>query len=105
MAFAQLVQPDSRFQLGLDELLPILDSNKAAVSDFTDPIRVIDLFYPIASLADFSLIYSVFALRASSCHGQPLQVATFGFGRLLREREKVIGIGNGGGVTVSPDAA
>ena len=30
MAFAQLVQPNSRFQLALDALLPILDSNKPA---------------------------------------------------------------------------
>ena len=66
MAFAQLVQPDSCFQLALDELLPIFDSNKAAVSDFTDPIRVIDLFYPIASPADFSLIYPIFGTILSS---------------------------------------
>src|ERR1700678_2924187 len=30
MAFAQLVQPNSQFQLALDALLPILDSNKPA---------------------------------------------------------------------------
>ena len=80
MAFAQLVQPNSRFQLALDALLPILDSNKPAEvgNQFADPIREVNHFYPTASPADFSLIYPVFTLCASSCHGQPLQVGTFG---------------------------
>ena len=82
MAFAQLVQPNSRFQLALDALLPILDSNKPAevgIEFFgTQSDRLTERFYPIASPADFSLIYPVFTLRASSCHGQPLQVGTFG---------------------------
>jgi hypothetical protein len=106
MAFAQLVQPNLRFQLALDVLLPILDSNKPAevrirscqciqtVDDFSD-------FSLIASPADFSLIYSVFTLCASSCHGwQPLQVGgTLG---CLKDGKKAIrSIANEGGV--SPD--
>ena len=33
-AFAQLVQPTARFQLALDALLPILDSQRSEVSEF-----------------------------------------------------------------------
>lgn len=82
MAFAQLVQPNSRFQLALDALLPILDSNKPAEvgirscgTQNRERLMTISL---IASPADFSLIYSLFTLCASSCHGQPLQVGTLG---------------------------
>ena len=32
-AFAQLVQPTARFQLALDALLPILDSQRSEVSE------------------------------------------------------------------------
>ena len=81
MAFAQLVQPNSRFQLALDALLPILDSNNSAEVGIwfcEHTIRQVNYLYPIASPADFSLIYPVFTLCASPCHGQPLQVGTFG---------------------------
>ena len=81
MAFAQLVQPNSRFQLALDALLPILDSNNPAEVGYRiwrQTIRQVNHFYPIASPADFSLIYPVFTLCASSCHGQPIQVGTLG---------------------------
>jgi hypothetical protein len=82
MAFAQLVQPNSRFQLALDALLPILDSNKPTEVGIGwilwHPKREADDFSLIASPADLSLIYSVFTVCASSCYGQPLQVGTFG---------------------------
>jgi len=40
-AFAQLVQPNARFQLALDALLPILDSPRSEVSDVLGPCCII----------------------------------------------------------------
>jgi hypothetical protein len=40
-AFAQLVQPNARFQLALDALLPILDSPRSEVSDVLGPRCII----------------------------------------------------------------
>lgn len=39
-AFAQLVQPTARFQLALDALLPILDSQRSEVSEPLSPRRI-----------------------------------------------------------------
>ncbi|KAF8809862.1 hypothetical protein BYT27DRAFT_7093392 [Phlegmacium glaucopus] len=83
MAFAQLVQPNSRFQLALDALLPILDSNKPA-----------ELAQRI--LVSF-ILYSLYVPH-------PVTVNPFRSALLvayLREREKAVTIANEGGV--SPD--
>jgi hypothetical protein len=47
-AFAQLVQPTARFQLALDALLPILDSQRSEVSELLSHYQQ-SLSYPLIS--------------------------------------------------------
>ncbi|KAF8153883.1 hypothetical protein B0H34DRAFT_69600 [Crassisporium funariophilum] len=81
MAFAQLVQPSSRFQLALDALLPILDSNASA-----------ELAQRI--LVSF-ILYSLYVPH-------PVTINPFKSALLvayIKEREKAVSIANEGGVS------
>ncbi|PPQ78568.1 hypothetical protein CVT25_011779 [Psilocybe cyanescens] len=81
LAFTQLVQPTSRFQLALDALLPILDSNTSA-----------ELAQRI--LVSF-ILYSLYTPH-------PVTINPFKSALLVayvREREKAVSIANDGGVS------
>ncbi|KAF9552091.1 hypothetical protein CPC08DRAFT_304654 [Agrocybe pediades] len=81
LAFTQLVQPTSRFQLALDALLPILDSNTSA-----------ELAQRI--LVSF-ILYSLYTPH-------PVTINPFKSALLVayeREREKAVAVANEGGVS------
>ncbi|KAJ8075496.1 hypothetical protein PM082_021126 [Marasmius tenuissimus] len=83
-SFANLVQPTSRFQLALDALLPILESNNASI-DLAQRILVSFILYflyaphPIAINPFKSVLFAAF----------------------VREREQAVKVVNGGGVAAN----
>ncbi|KAH9476626.1 hypothetical protein JR316_0010539 [Psilocybe cubensis] len=93
LAFTQLVQPTSRFQLALDALLPILDSNTSAEQQgLTIDVHVLQLAQRI--LVSF-ILYSLYTPH-------PVTINPFKSALLVayvREREKAVSIANEGGVS------
>ncbi|KAF8963240.1 hypothetical protein BDZ97DRAFT_1039592 [Flammula alnicola] len=79
LAFAQLVQPTSRFQLALDALLPLLDSNTELAQ------RILVSF----------ILYSLYTPHPVTIN--PFKSALFV--AYVREREKAVTIANEGGVS------
>ncbi|PPR02530.1 hypothetical protein CVT24_001956 [Panaeolus cyanescens] len=83
LAFSQLVQPTSRFQLALDALLPVLDSTTSTETQLAQRI-----------LVSF-ILYSLYAPH-------PVTINPFKSALLVaytREREKAVVISNQGGVS------
>lgn len=74
-AFTQLVQPTARFQLALDALLPLLDSQSRGVevSVYLSKVVGIDcLTFDIACTTDIGFFYPLFVICALSDYDQPV---------------------------------
>jgi len=97
-AFNQLAQPTARFQLALDALLPILDSNAGVevrisvhlLRSWTNAYRV---FRVAACPTDTRFFHSILALCTLPRHCQPLQVSPLGHvrQRARKSRRSVAG--------------